>query len=220
MNAGLFRELLESRAEAANIALGSELAEKLETYYRLLAHWNNRINLTSLALEPPTAQTVDRLFLEPLVAVSLISPHVAVWFDLGTGGGSPAIPLQLAHPAKRLIMVESRDRKAAFLREVIRELSLSGAEVEVSRIEVVARSPHNAGIADLVTVRAVRMAASLYVDIQALLRFGGQAVLFGSKPADLDFPRGLEELPATAHSHALSNTLLASQLAILHKSGL
>lgn len=220
MNAGPFRELLESRAAAANIILGSELVEKLEAYYRLLAHWNNRINLTSLALEPPTVQTVDRLFLEPLVAASLISQHVAVWFDLGTGGGSPAIPLQLAHPSTRLIMVESRDRKAAFLREVIRELALSGAEVEVSRIEVVARNYHNAGIADLVTVRAVRMAASLYVDIQTLLRFGGQAVLFGSKQADLDLPRGLEELPATGGFQTLSTSLLANQFAVLQKSGL
>ena len=216
MSAGVFRDLLASRMEAANVAIGSELAEKLETYYRLLTHWNNRINLTSLALEPPTASTVDRLFVEPLVAASFVAPRVAVWFDLGTGGGSPAIPLQLAHPAKRLVMVESRDRKAAFLREAIRELSLSGAEVEVSRIEVVARNTYNAGIADLVTVRAVKMAASLYGDIQALLRFGGQAVLFGSRAAELDLPRGLEEVQAT--SHALAT--LAIKLTVLQKTGL
>ena len=115
MSIGVFRDLLRLRAVAANIPISSELADELETYYRLLAHWNNRINLTSLALEPPTAQTVDRLFIEPLIAASFVASHVAVWFDLGTGGGSPAIPMQLAHPAKRLIMVESRDRKAAFL---------------------------------------------------------------------------------------------------------
>jgi 16S rRNA (guanine527-N7)-methyltransferase len=216
MSTEVFRQLLEARAHAAGIVLASELADKLQAYYQLLAHWNNRINLTSLALEPPTAQTVDRLFLEPLIAAPLIATHVAVWFDLGTGGGSPAIPLQLAHPAKRLIMVESRDRKAAFLREVIRELSLTGSEVEVSRIEVVARNPHNAGIADIVTVRAVRIAASLYSDIQALLRFGGQAVLFGARASDLDLPRGLEELPATSQLLASSPV----QLAVLQKTGL
>lgn len=216
MSTEAFRELLEARADAAGIVLASELADKLQAYYALLAHWNNRINLTSLALEPPTAQTVDRLFLEPLIAASLVAPHVAVWFDLGTGGGSPAIPLQLAHPAKRLIMVESRDRKAAFLREAIRELSLTGSEVEVSRIEVVARNQHSAGIADLVTVRAVKMAASLYSDIQALLRFGGQAVLFGARSADLELPRGLEELPAISQLLASSPV----QFAVLQKTGL
>src|SRR5207248_608512 len=101
-------------------------------------------------------------------------------FDLGSGGGSPAIPLQLARPAQRLVMVESRQRKAAFLREVVREVPVTAAEVEVSRIEDVAGDPHNAGLADLITVRAVRMEASLISWIQGLLRFDGQAVLFGA----------------------------------------
>ena len=216
MSAGIFRELLDARADVASITLNSALVEKLEGYYRLLAHWNNRINLTSLPLEPPTEQTVDRLFIEPLAAAALVAPHVSVWFDLGTGGGSPAIPLQLAHPAKRLIMVESRDRKAAFLREVIRELSMTGSEVEVSRIEEVARNSHNSGIADLVTVRAVRMGASLFADIQALLRFGGQAVLFGAQAENLDLPRGFEELkPIDSTSQPI-----LERLAILRRTGL
>jgi len=192
MSAEIFRELLQERADAANITLNSVLAEKLAAYFSLLAHWNNKINLTSLPLEPPTAHTVDRLIIEPLRAASLVDSNISVWFDLGSGGGSPAVPLQLAHPASRLVMVESRDRKAAFLREVIRELSLTGAEVEVSRIEQVAGYGHNAGLADLVTVRAVRMEVSLFSQVKKLLRFGGQAVLFGAKVDQGDLPRGLE----------------------------
>jgi 16S rRNA (guanine527-N7)-methyltransferase len=192
MSEEIFRELLEQRAGAADVTLSSVLAERLAAYFSLLAHWNNRINLTSLPLEPPTPQAVDRLFIEPLLAALLVDSNISVWFDLGSGGGSPAIPLQLAHPASRLIMVESRDRKAAFLREAIRALSLTGAEVEVSRIEEVAAAGHNAGVADLVTVRAVRMGASLFSHVQKLLRFGGQAVLFGAKIGEIDLPRGLE----------------------------
>ena len=216
MNIEIFRTLLEVRAAVAGITLSADLAGKLEAYYRLLAHWNNRINLTSLPLESPSEQTVDRLFLEPVAAASLLERHVSVWFDLGTGGGSPAIPLQLAPPARRLIMVESRDRKAAFLREVVRELSMDGSEVEVSRIEEVARSSHNAGIADLVTVRAVKMAASLFADIQSLLRFGGQAALFGARVADLDLPRGFEEVK---HATSAPQPIL-DRFAILRRTGL
>jgi 16S rRNA G527 N7-methylase RsmG len=100
--------------------------------------------------------------------------------------------LQLAKPAKRLVLIESKERKAAFLRQIIRELSLDGSEVEVSRIEVVAAEAHHAGLADLVTVRAVRLEASVIGWIQTLLRFGGQAVLFGAAPSMLSLPRGLE----------------------------
>ena len=89
-------------------------------------------------------------------------------------------------------MVESKERKAAFLREVIRAIPVTGAEVEVSRIESVAAETRNAGVADLVTVRAVRMEASMIGWIQSLLRFGGQAVLFGADPSISHLPRGLE----------------------------
>jgi len=192
MSEDVFRELLRQRAKAAYIALNPLIEDDLAAYFRLLAHWNDRINLTSLPLAPPTAQSIDRLFIEPLTAAPLIKPNVSVWFDLGTGGGSPAIPLQLARPAQRLVMVESRQRKAAFLREAIREVPVSGAEVEVSRIEEVAGDPHNAGLADLITVRAVRMEASLISWIQGLLRFDGQAVLFGAETSIAYLPRGLE----------------------------
>jgi len=212
MSDDVFRQLLQQRADAAEISLNPVVTDGLESYFRLLAHWNTRINLTSLALDPPTPQSMDRLIIEPLLAASLLKPSVSTWFDLGSGGGSPAIPLQLAHPAQRLVMVESKDRKAAFLREVIREIPISGAEVEVSRIEEVAADQHNAGIADLVTVRAVRLEASLFSWIQALLRFGGQAVLFGAALTVSHLPRGLELTNAIGTS--------SSGLVALRRSGL
>lgn len=192
MNDEIFRRILRERASISEVSLDEPVEEKLAAYFRLLAHWNTRINLTSLPLEPPTPQAIDRLFIEPLMAASLVKSNVSLWFDLGSGGGSPAIPLQVVHPARRLVMVESRDRKAAFLREVVRELPVLGAEVEVSRIESVAGEPRNAGTADLVTVRAVRMEPSLIGWIQTLLRFGGQAILFGAETSVSHLPRGLE----------------------------
>ena len=70
MSDDVFRQLLEERAEASEISINVAVGDKLAAYFRLLAHWNNRINLTSLPLEPPTAQAVDRLFIEPLVAAT------------------------------------------------------------------------------------------------------------------------------------------------------
>ena len=186
------RELLEERARAAHIALASETATRLERYFELLSHWNRTINLTSLPLEPPTEQSIDRLLIEPLRAVPLLASTVRVWFDLGSGGGSPAIPLQVAHPAHRLFMVESRERKAAFLREVIRDMKIQDAEVLCTRIESLVESRSRNGSADLVTVRAVRLSASLFSQLDGLLKVGGQAVLFGPGPQKLDLPRGLE----------------------------
>ncbi len=192
MSGDVFRVLLRERADAAGVALNALIEVRLAAYFELLAQWNTTINLTSLPLDPPTSHAVDRLFIEPLVAAGLIKETISTWFDLGSGGGSPAVPLQVARPAKRLLMVESKERKAAFLREVIRRLPLEGAEVEASRIEEVAGSPHNAGVADLITVRAVRLEPSMIGWIQALLRFGGHAILFGADTSVSHLPRGLE----------------------------
>jgi 16S rRNA (guanine527-N7)-methyltransferase len=188
----VFRELLARRAAAANITIRDDVADKLEAYFELLAHWNRRINLTSVPLEPPTDQAIDRLFVEPLMAASLIAQTVDEWFDLGSGGGSPAIPLQIVHPARRLIMVDSRERKVAFLREAVRELELKGTEVQATRIEALVDDDRNVGSADLVTVRAVRLSAPLFSLLDKLLRVGGQAILFGTAPQMLSLPRGLE----------------------------
>jgi len=118
--------LLTSRAERAGVALPNLLADRLVTYYEVLEHWNEKINLTSLS---DADEAVDRLLLEPLAGARLL-PTGARLIDLGSGGGSPAIPLALALSSPVFVMVESRSRKAAFLREALRELAMSGSIAE------------------------------------------------------------------------------------------
>ena len=193
MTSGDFQDQLARRAAFAEITLFPALTAQLEAYYRLLAHWNASINLTALPLDPLTDQAADRLLIEPVAAARFLSMESPLWFDVGSGSGSPAIPMRLARPGGRLTMVESKERKAAFLREVVRALGLDNVEVEAERIEVVAADRGRAGTADLMTVRAVRIDPSLFGSIRALLRFGGQVLFFGGKRADLAVPRGFEE---------------------------
>jgi len=198
MTSGDFQAQLTRRAALAEIALFPKLAAQLEAYYRLLTRWNSSVNLTALPLDPLTDQSIDRLLIEPVAAARCFLPNSPVWLDLGSGSGSPAIPLKLVKPAGWLTMVESRERKAAFLREAVRALRLEGADVEAERIEVVAADQRRAGTADLITVRAVRIDLSLFASIRALLRFGGRVLFFGAKRADLAVPRGFEEADVEA----------------------
>ena len=67
-------------------------------------------------------------------------PAPLAWFDLGSGGGSPAIPLKLVRPDARLTMVESKTRKAAFLREAVAQSGAAdAAEVADERFEELSR---------------------------------------------------------------------------------
>jgi 16S rRNA (guanine527-N7)-methyltransferase len=156
------------------------MLEPLEAYFRLLMQWNATINLTALPLETPTDETFDRLLVEPLAAARHVPDAPIVWFDLGSGGGSPAIPLKIARPALKLTMIESKTRKAAFLREAIRAIGISRAVVLSERFEDVVRrpGPGSVGVADLVTVRAVRADAKLFDTAGLMLKEGGRLLHF------------------------------------------
>jgi 16S rRNA (guanine527-N7)-methyltransferase len=186
---------LNERATLVGVSLTPVLAGQLEAYYRLLTRWNQKINLTALRLEPATGQAIDRLLIEPLAASPFLT-NAAVWFDLGSGGGSPAIPLRLANPDVRLIMVESRERKAAFLKETVRELRLGRTAVESDRFEAVSLSHPLAGSADVISVRAVRIDPTLFTAVRALLRPRGRVVLFGARTRDLLLPPDFQVVQA------------------------
>jgi 16S rRNA (guanine527-N7)-methyltransferase len=171
----------------SSISLSSAQIEQLAEYWRLLERWNSRINLTSLPLRDFPSGTVDRLILEPLLASPLMPTDPGHWFDLGSGGGSPAIPLKIAVPSADLTMVESRSRKAAFLREVLRNLGFTdSARVESRRLEDL--SLERSGMADFVSWRAVRVDAAFLADLGRLLAPGARVILFESSKAAHELP--------------------------------
>ena len=105
MDARLVQRLAD-RAGLAGLVVPPVLAEPLVAYFEILSRWNAKINLTSLT-DPDEA--IDRLLLEPVAAAAFL-PHQIRLMDLGSGGGSPAIPLALALGATHLVMIESRGR--------------------------------------------------------------------------------------------------------------
>ncbi|MBZ5558606.1 MAG: 16S rRNA (guanine(527)-N(7))-methyltransferase RsmG [Acidobacteriia bacterium] len=217
MASGEFRERLVALAAEAKIAVPPAIVEPLETYLDLLSQWNAKINLTSLPLRPPSDETVRRLLLEPLEAAPHISRGSQNWFDIGSGGGSPAIPLKLARPELDLSMVESKTKKAAFLREVIRTLGLTGVTVFGERLDdVVSRSAlHHR--ATLVTLRAVRLDSGLLRAAWQLIDQRGELLAFCST-TELEVP---ELLPWFSHRNtvllrASASTRLACYTPVFH----
>jgi 16S rRNA (guanine527-N7)-methyltransferase len=168
------------RAEANHLLISAESLGLLETYYQLLAQWNDKINLTGIRLAELSDQGIDRLFIEPLAAARFFPETAIDWFDIGSGGGSPALPLKIVHPVARLTMVESKVRKAAFLREAVRSLALRDALVENATAAEIAGQLHRRQSADVVTVRALKIDAALLDAASTLLRSGGRLLLFRS----------------------------------------
>ena len=190
-----FNERLGKRARKAGVAPEPALVDALYAYYHLLEFWNQKVNLTAFTLEKAPDEAIDRLLIEPLVAARHLhgsqgqghghghGPHLGPhprMIDIGSGGGSPAIPLKLAIPSLHLLMVESKTRKSAFLREAVRHLNLADTSVETVRAEDLLTRPELHESQDLVSVRAVRLEQKLLTSIQAFLRLGGRILLFRS----------------------------------------
>lgn len=180
------RDRLRRRARRAGVVLTPELAGTLERYHALLAKWNAKINLTSFRLEPAGQdEAVDRLLIEPIVAARHLPANTSAVIDIGSGGGSPGIPLALAAPRIQLRLVESKTRKAVFLREALRELDLGRAEVETSRYEELLTRPELHEGHDLLTIRAVRVEPRTLLSLQAFVKPGGHMFLFRGPGGDL-----------------------------------
>jgi 16S rRNA (guanine527-N7)-methyltransferase len=194
-----FGQRLTRRAKRAGLALSADLSDKLRTYFELLFRWNEKINLTSLGLDAPD-EAIDRLLIEPLVAARHIDGETPRLIDIGSGGGSPAIPIALEKSRLALVMVESKARKGAFLREALRQLDLAGV-VESARFEeLLARSEFHESF-DYLSLRAVRTELRTLNTLQAFVKPGGRLMLFKStgratQPAEVVPPlRMVESIP-------------------------
>ena len=152
---------------------------RISMYIDLLLRWNARINLTAVR-EPE--RIVTRHFGESIfVARQLFStaevgagtgPHV---IDVGSGAGFPGLPIKIWAPDIHLTLIESSQKKATFLREVVRSLGLSDAYVFAGRAEAF---PGPKG--DVLTFRAVERFESILQIAAGLLADGGcLAILLG-----------------------------------------
>ena len=112
-----------------------ETFERLEAYVALIEKWNPKINLVSKSSLP---EIWDRHIWDS-AQIFDIAVEGSVWADFGSGGGLPGIVLAIfakeLRPNMQFYLVESDQRKCAFLRNAVREIGLN-VKVHAERIEV------------------------------------------------------------------------------------
>ena len=114
------------------MGLGSnpEQIKKQAKYLKLLLAANKNINLTGIR---NPREAVIKHTLDSLSASGAIEGTNIV--DIGTGGGTPGIPLAIALPEKKFFLVEATQKKANFLSEVTKALKLENVEIICERGE-------------------------------------------------------------------------------------
>jgi len=167
-------------AARAQLALSEAQHAALNRYIDLLIEANQVMNLTRIT----DREQAERLHIADALTILPFLPQTSCTVaDLGSGGGVPGIPLAIARPDVRVLLVESTRKKAAFLASVAERLALGNVEVSASRVEDLAHTSRRESF-DVVTARAVALLPWLIEWSMPLLKKGGTLLAMKGKRAE------------------------------------
>ena len=166
----------------AKTDVSRETFEQLEIYADLLIEWNKRINLVS----PKSLGLLWRRHFLDSAQLFKLGAGAESWVDLGSGGGFPgAVIAIMAGDATKTTLIESDQRKAAFLRNLARETT--AFKVISARIEEA--NPQHASV---VSARALAPLSLLLSYVSRHLRADGRAILPKGQKAQVEVTEALE----------------------------
>ena len=120
------------------IVLPDEVIRKLIDYLGLLSHWNKAFNLTAIR---DTDEMLRKHLLDSLGVLPYIGDGRVL--DVGSGAGLPGIPLAIAMPETRFVLIDSNGKKTRFLTQVKITLGLENVEVVKQRVEAYSPMVHD-----------------------------------------------------------------------------
>lgn len=186
-DAGFLEELLVREG----IAVSADAVGKLVLHAAEMLRWNRSIRLT--AIVRPDEVAVKHI-LDSLLLLRF-APFRGSLLDFGSGAGYPGIPLAIALPELRVVLLEASAKKCAFLAEAVRRLSLRNAQVVHARLGGGA-PPATLGRFEQIVTRATLPPAEATALLLPLLAPGGRLLLMtgpgrrGGAGAGLPLPEG------------------------------
>ncbi len=164
------RDLLSRCAAPYGVAVTDDVYTRLDTYARLLVEWNEKMNLT--AITDPVGIAVKH-FADSLTVAPLLPSGAFSLIDVGTGAGFPGVPLALLREDCRLTLLDSLNKRLAFLETVCRALDLPVTLIH-ARAEEGGRKPELREQFDVATARAVAALPTLCEYCLPFVRVGGK----------------------------------------------
>lgn len=176
------QQLVQETIELVGISLSPAQISAFERYQAELTDWNQRISLTAIR-DPEEVRR--KHFLDSLSCLLAMqgTPMQRV-IDVGSGAGFPGLPLKIVHPEIGISLVESVQKKAAFLEHVVQALELEDVEVLPARAEQVGRMAEHREGYDWALARAVAPLPVLVEYLLPLVKVGGKALAQKGKDAE------------------------------------
>ena len=168
--------------ESVNIILDKTQKEQFQRYYELLIEWNSFMNLTAIT---EYSEVLKKHFFDSLSIVKKIDlTEINNMIDIGTGAGFPGIPLKIAFPHLRVVLLDSLGKRVKFLNYVIEEVKMEEIEAIHGRAEDFAKNVKYREQFDLSVSRAVANLASLSEYYIPYTKIGGSFVSYKSVKAE------------------------------------
>lgn len=191
-------ELLQKGAATLGVPLTAEQIGQLAQYLKELLRWMRRINL--VAKESSPEEIIDRHFLDSLALVPLLPKgklqNTIRLLDVGSGAGFPGLVLALVLPQANFYLLEPRQKRAIFLRHIVRMLKLKNVEVVCERVETLyEKKGGTKRNFSHITGRAVADAPSFLQMVEPLVGRETEVVLF------LVQEKTLDQLPDDLKNH-------------------
>ena len=143
-------KVLREGFAAFQLPLSEEAIERYRMYHEALEETNKVMNLTAITGEEEVAQLH---FLDCAALLTVADLHGKTVYDIGTGAGFPGLALKIACPDMSLTLLDSLDKRVAFLKETCGKLGFSDVQCLHARAEEAAKEHREK--ADVVTSRAV-----------------------------------------------------------------
>ena len=175
-------QILEQKLGELGIKQDQNQLERFHKFYQLLIEWNKVMNLTGIT---EYEDVVEKHFVDSLSiikAIDLSGIHTVI--DVGTGAGFPGIPLKIAFPHLRVVLLDSLNKRIKFLDEVIFQLGLTEIRTIHGRAEEYARKEEYREQFDLCVSRAVANLSTLSEYCLPYIQVGGIFVPYKSGEID------------------------------------
>ena len=171
---------LATTAAALGLSLSRQQQYSLLDYVALMQKWNRVYNLTAIR-EP------ERMISHHLLDSLAIVPHIHARnvLDVGSGAGLPGIPLAVARPDTSVTMLDSNQKKTAFIQQAITELGLKNAQVVNERVE----SWRASQPFDVIVSRAFADLSDFVRQTQHLLALDGEFVAMKGQRPDMEIAK-------------------------------